>query len=48
MYFETWLDKRKREVEWFEEMKTLTDKEMRHYLDLVTLACVLLASKTNE
>ena len=48
MYFETWLDKRKRDSEWLDEMKSLNDKEMRHYLDLVTLTCVLLASKTNE
>ena len=48
MYFETWLDKRKRENEWFEDMKALSDKELRQYLDLVTLSCVLLASKTNE
>jgi hypothetical protein len=29
MYFETWLDKRKRENEWFEDMKALSDKELR-------------------
>jgi hypothetical protein len=48
MYFETWLDKRKREADWSEEMRSYSDKEMRQYLDLITLTCVLLASKTNE
>jgi hypothetical protein len=48
MYFETWLDKLKREPDWSEEMRAYSDKEMRQYLDLITLTCVLLASKTNE
>jgi hypothetical protein len=29
MYFETWLDKKKRESEWLDDMKALSDKELR-------------------
>jgi hypothetical protein len=29
MYFETWLDKKKREHEWFESMKEFSEKDLR-------------------
>lgn len=56
MYFETWMDKKKREdmclhddsQKWLTQMKQMSDRELRSYLDLITLSCVLLASKVNE
>ena len=54
MYFETWLDKKKKEDQlngdrwWLTEVQAMSEKELRSYLDLITLTCVLLASKVNE
>ena len=48
MYFETWLDKKKRGVQWLLEMRSLTERDLRYNLDLVTLSCILLAAKLNE
>lgn len=56
MYFETWMDKKKREdmsqqddsKKWLSQMKQMTDRELRSHLDHITLSCVLLASKVNE
>jgi hypothetical protein len=56
MYFETWLDKKKREDlqvtndddKWLTQIKRKSDRDLRSYLDLITLTCVLLASKVNE
>ena len=56
MYFETWLDKKKREDllvtndddKWLTQLKRKSDRDLRSYLDLITLTCVLLASKVNE
>jgi hypothetical protein len=33
---------------WIDTIKGFTDKELRCYLDLITLSCILLASKMNE
>lgn len=48
MYFETWLDKKKRGAQWLLEMRALTERDLRYNLDLVTLSCILLAAKLNE
>lgn len=59
MYFETWLDKKrvsgpdpvavnKGADSWLEQVKTMKGKDLRNYIDLVTLSCMLLASKVNE
>jgi len=54
MYFETWLDKKKKDDQingdrwWLTEVQNMSEKELRSYLDLITLTCVLLASKVNE
>jgi len=55
MYFETWLDKKKQEdaslgeeEAWIDQMKAMQGRELRSYLDLITLSCVLLAAKVNE
>ena len=50
------MDKKKREdlqldnenEKWLFQMKHKTDRDLRSYLDLITLSCVLLASKVNE
>lgn len=33
---------------WIDTVRGFTDKELRQYLDLITLSCILLASKMNE
>lgn len=33
---------------WIDTIKGFTEKEVRSYLDLITLSCTLLASKMNE
>ena len=55
MYFESWLDNKKKqdvnlakEEKWLTSIKDLSERELRQYLDLVTLSCILLASKVNE
>ena len=54
MYFETWLDKKKKDDQingdrwWLTEVQSMSEKELRSYLDLITLTCILLASKVNE
>jgi len=48
MYFETWLDKKRRGVDWLDQMRSLGDRDLRYNLDLVTLSCILLAAKLNE
>ena len=48
MYFETWLDRKRRAQDWLNDMKTLSERDLRYNLDLVTLSCILLASKLNE
>ena len=57
MFLETWLDKQKKNDlkarrdggrVWIEECKEFSEKDLRQYLDLITLSCILLAAKTNE
>lgn len=59
MYFETWLDRKKQSTSdpmvggdgkqsWLEWVRRMKEKDLRSYLDLVTLTCVLVAAKVNE
>ncbi len=57
MYFEKWIDKKKQEDAqaaadskelWIETTKAMTGRDLRSYLDLITLSCVLVAAKVNE
>ena len=49
MYFETWLDnKRRNDENWLAELRRFNQRDLRYYLDLITLTCILLASKVNE
>lgn len=59
MYFETWLDRKRKSGfdpvaggkqygSWLDQMMSMKEKDLRSYLDLVTLSCTMLASKVNE
>ena len=59
MYFETWLDKKKNSFTdpvapntdadcWLDQVKQMKPRDLRNYIDLITLSCILLAAKVNE
>jgi hypothetical protein len=59
LFFETWLDRNRKEdlekrsqgskeSQWINNLLALKEKDLRQFLDLITLSCILLAAKTNE
>lgn len=59
MYFEAWLDQKKRQdilirqnertgEVFIDEVASFNERKLREYMDLITLSCILLASKINE